>query len=147
MSTNNESKSPGYDAKEYIEKFLSTESVGKVFDVMNLGAVLLARDFTVIYVNEAICRILAVSKDKIMNKNILSLFKKDEERELAKEILSLRTKGVSSRYEIKLTNGRNEIPSSTRKERSWEPSHSTWILRKGKTWKGSSSSSSSSVKT
>jgi len=108
MSTNNESKSPGYDAKEYIEKFLSTESVGKVFDVMNLGAVLLARDFTVIYVNEAICRILAVSKDKIMNKNILSLFKKDEERELAKEILSLRTKGVSSRYEIKLTNGRNE---------------------------------------
>jgi len=108
MSTNNESKSPGHDAKEYIEKFLSTESVGKVFDVMNLGAVLLARDFTVIYVNEAICRILAVSKDKIMNKNILSLFKKDEERELAKEILSLRTKGVSSRYEIKLTNGRNE---------------------------------------
>jgi len=97
MSTNNESKSPGHDAKEYIEKFLSTESVGKVFDAMNLGAVLLARDFTVIYVNEAICRILAVSKDKIMNKNILSLFKKDEERELAKEILSLRTKGVSSK--------------------------------------------------
>lgn len=108
MGVDNQSKPPEYDAREYIERFLSTESVGKVFDTMNLGAILLARDFTILYANDAICRILSVPKEFILNKNILELFTKDEERELAREILSQRKKGISSRYEIKVTNGKNE---------------------------------------
>jgi len=92
------------DGKSYIKGLISNEPIVKVFDIMNMGILLLAHDYTIIYVNDALCRIFSATKEMLLNKNILDLFQKQEQRELAENILSMRKEGISSRYEFKVTN-------------------------------------------
>ncbi|RKZ08669.1 hypothetical protein DRQ05_01080 [bacterium] len=97
--------------KNTIKYFLSDRTVRKVFDTMNIGVLITNSDFTIAYVNDAICRLVSMEKEKILGSNILDLFTKAEQRELAGEILEKRSRGTSSLYEFKITDddGKNVI--------------------------------------